>query len=161
MTDARTIGGAGGDVWGRVDAFRFDHRAVIGDHTLMARVEAFDAAHPWAKAGLMLRDGIEAGAANVALFVTPRNGVILQSRSAAGAITTSVVRGGLGAPLHLALERRGDRVHGFVSVDRLVWEPVGSVAVTLPPTLQAGLAVTSRDPSTLATARFTGVGLVQ
>jgi hypothetical protein len=131
------------DETGYVDEFRFVHRPLTGDGTLVARVRSQDAGHPWAMAGIMLRTRPEPGAPYAAVFVTPGHGVRMQANFAeAGADA-----GAGGAPRYLRLTRSGDRVAGHASADGVAWSRIGEVRLAgpagLPATAEAGLFVTS------------------
>lgn len=155
-----TLHGAGADIWGVADAFRFHGATVSGDIALAAQVTTLDPTHAWAKAGLMLRDGIAPGAANVAIFRTPNHTVALQHRSAAGDVTTQTL-GSYGlSPAWLMLSRSGNSVSGYESRDGHAWRLVGTVTTAFPETIQAGLAVTSHRNGTLTTANFDHVELI-
>lgn len=155
-----TLRGAGADIWGSADAFRFHAGPASGDVAVAARVTALDNTHAWAKAGVMFRADAGAGAANVMILRTPNNTIALQHRSASGTATTQVL-GSYGlSPAWLMLSRSGNRVSGYESRDGQTWRLVGTVETNLPSTIEAGLAVTSHLNGTLATATFDNVDVV-
>ena len=52
---------AGGvDIWEKSDQFHFVYRQVAGDFDIAVRVEAFTPAHLYSKAGLMIRESLNA-----------------------------------------------------------------------------------------------------
>ena len=55
------VDGAGADIWGTADAFRFVFRPVIDDAQISARVVSQTATHRFAKAGVMLRASVDPG----------------------------------------------------------------------------------------------------
>ena len=155
-----TLSGAGADIWGTADAFRFHGGPVNGDIAIAARVISLDPTHAWAKAGLMLRNGEAPGAANVAIFRTPNNTVALQHRNAHGGVTTQTL-GSYGlSPAWLMLSRSGSSVSGYESRDGNTWRLIGTVETSFPATIEAGLAVTSHHNGTVATATFDQVEVV-
>jgi hypothetical protein len=83
-TLAWTINGGGADIWNTSDQFNFAHAPLTGDGSVVARVTSPTYTNAWAKAGVMLRNGLVANAAFVDLVVTPGNGVAFQWRSTAG-----------------------------------------------------------------------------
>src|SRR5262245_8291619 len=84
-----TVAGAGGAaVWGTADAFRYVFRPLSGDGQIVARVKTLDSTTPFAKAGIMLRDGAGANAAHVILNVRPTGDVEFMQRTVAGGQTT-------------------------------------------------------------------------
>ena len=54
-----TLDGSGLDIWGAADSFQFAYRGVSGDCTLVARVTTLQDTDPWAKAGIMIREGLQ------------------------------------------------------------------------------------------------------
>jgi hypothetical protein len=53
------LDGAGADIRGTADAFRFAFRRVIDDAQIVARVVNQTSTHPFAKAGVMLRVSVD------------------------------------------------------------------------------------------------------
>src|SRR5204863_9349130 len=78
-----TLEGSGADIWGTADAFHFVWQTLSGDGEIIARVGSLDNTNAWAKAGLMVRDGLDAGAMQASVVVTPSNGITFQRRGAA------------------------------------------------------------------------------
>jgi hypothetical protein len=69
--------------------------------------------------------------------------------------------GGAGtAPAWVKLERRGNTITAYRSADGVAWTLVGSDTFVMPATVYVGLAVTSHDPSRLATVTFDNVSVV-
>lgn len=154
-TQSVTVRGSGDDVWGNADAFRFVYRTLTGDGVIEAQVSSQNAAHAWAKSGVMIRDSLAPNAVNVFAFVTPANGVAVQARSVLGGTTTS--RAGtwwVGAPYWVRLVRAGSRISAYESANGSDWTLVTTYDVVLAPTVYVGLAVTSHDNSRLNTAVF-------
>jgi hypothetical protein len=110
---------------------------------------------PWAKAGIIVKDGLKQGSAYAALMVTGSHGVRMQydyTRDIAGR------PGGVSAqtPRWLRLTRTGDTITGYESADGGQWTKVGTARLAgLPGTVQVGLFVTSPGDLTL---RSTGLG---
>ena len=50
-----TVAGAGADIWGASDAFRFAYIQLPGDGTIVARVATVQNVAAWTKAGVMIR----------------------------------------------------------------------------------------------------------
>lgn len=55
--------GAGDDVWDRADALHFVWQTIDGDGEIVARLLSVTQTRSWAKAGVMIRGGLERGAA--------------------------------------------------------------------------------------------------
>jgi ABC-type transport system involved in multi-copper enzyme maturation permease subunit len=98
---------------------------------------------PWAKAGLIIKDGTTQGSAYAAIMVTGDHGVRLQSDYTQD---TPGLPGNVSAanPRWLRLTRSGDTITGYDSADGTHWTQVGSVRLAgLPQVTQAGLFATS------------------
>jgi len=137
------------------DNFFFVHRSLAGDGSITVRVtsltdgavpgqgEGSIAPQPWAKAGIILKDGTRAGSAYAAVMATPGHGVRMQydfthdTAGLAGAVSAS-------SPRWLRLVRSGDAVTGYDSADGSHWSVIGSATLAgLPSTAAAGLFVAS------------------
>lgn len=132
------------------DSFYFVHRPLAGKGSITVRVtsltgqgEGSTVPQPWAKAGIILKDGTRAGSAYAAVMATPGHGVRMQydftkdTAGLPGAVTSS-------SPRWLRLVRSGDTVTGYDSADGSHWSTIGSATLTgLPSSVQAGLFVAS------------------
>jgi hypothetical protein len=128
------------------DNFYFLHRSLAGNGAITVRVTSLTdgafpnqgagpvAARPWAKAGIMLKDGTEAGSAYAAVMATPGHGVRMQyhfthdTAGLPGVVSSS-------SPRWLRLVRSGDTVTGYDSTDSSHWAPPGgptTIAIELP-----------------------------
>lgn len=154
-----TVEGAGVDVWGTSDQFFYAYKQVAGDVDIVARVAALENTHAWAKAGVMIRESLEANAAHAFMLVSPGKGLAFQRRPAAGELSVHASGGTGRAPVWVKLERRGTAITAFRSADGAAWTMVGSETLALPATFYAGLAVTSHDINRVGTATFEKVAV--
>ncbi len=145
------VDGAGADIWGTADAFRFAFRPVIDDAQIVARVVSQTSTHPFAKAGVMLRASVDPGSPVAILDVKPDGGLEFMVRLVSGGDMMFVAGGPAIVPMPwLKLERAAGQLTAFQSVDGRNWVAIGSFdAGPLPRDLFAGLAVTSHDPAVL------------
>jgi hypothetical protein len=92
ISDLRvTMEGAGADIWGTADAFRFRSTFTnTMDVRLAARIVSVEATHEWAKAGVMFRERRDATSRHVTLIVSPGRGVAMQYRATSGGATGNV-----------------------------------------------------------------------
>ncbi|WP_214406500.1 DUF1349 domain-containing protein [Pseudonocardia lacus] len=110
---------------------------------------------PWAKAGVIVKDGLAQGSTYAALMVTAGHGVRMQHDF------TEDVAGGPGgvseqSPRWLRLTRSGDTITGHESVDGVDWTEVGTAHLPgLPATARVGLFAASPGDLTL---RAIGLG---
>src|SRR5262245_61868759 len=165
------------------DRFYFLHQPLAGDGSITARVTSLtgiitypppnhdqivENVVPWAKAGVIVKDGTQPGSAYAAVMLTGSHGVRLQYN-----FTEDIAGrpGGASAesPRWLRLTRSGDAITGHESTDGAQWTEVGTAHLAgLPATVQVGLFVTSPGDVTAsegakrftqATAVFDHVGL--
>jgi hypothetical protein len=136
------------------DAFTFVNRELSSDGSITVRVTRLAAevpgpepyqltpvVVPWAKAGLIIKDGTGSGSSYAAVMLTGARGVRMQYDY------THDIAGGSGTgPTWLRLVRAGETITGSESADGTTWTVVGTVRLAgLPTTAAAGLFVTSPD----------------
>jgi hypothetical protein len=149
-----TVQGAGADIGGTADAFHFVYQILSGDGQIIAKIDSVANTHPYAKAGVMMRDGVDPGAAHVMLDLQPAGGVEFAQRTSAGAQTTPLATAMVPFPYWTKLVRIGNTIAGYVSSDGSTWSAVGSTTVAMGATLDVGIVVTSHDTSQLNTSTF-------
>src|SRR5207302_5652500 len=114
----------------------------------------------WAKAGVMMREGLQAGARNAFMLETPdvfgHNEPVFQWRTDSGGFTDGA---GLGynsqrAPVWLRLVRQGNLFTGFWAADvnngqsHGAWNQLGpTVTLNMASTIYVGLALTAHNNS--------------
>ncbi len=153
-----TMTASGTDIWATADEFHFAFKQVTGASAIIAKVESVGHTDPWAKAGVMIRDTLDADSRNVAVFITPENGVRFQYRSVAGAITQRYFAEGITAPQWVKLERTaGGLVRGYYSEDGATWSQFNLTQVRMDMPIYVGLAVTSHNADATCEAKFSNV----
>ena len=163
-TGVWTVAGGGTDIWGNTDQFNFASTTVSGNATLITELTSLTNTDPWAKAGLMFRDGSASNAANVAVVATSGNGVSFQWRSTAGGASSNTTLSSVpvptaSAPVWLKLVRSGNVFTASYSTNGTTYTTVGSQTITLDTALLGGLAVTAHNNNLLATAAFANVAV--
>lgn len=154
-----TTRAAGDDIWNASDNFHYVYQPLAGDGALVAQVSALEATDAWAKAGVMIRDGLAANARNALVAITAANGATFQRRTAAGAASVSTVQAGFVAPYWVKISRNGTRLNGYVSANGVNWTAVGNDTISLGAEVYIGLAHTSHNTAQLGTATFNQVAL--
>ena len=164
-----TINGAGGDIWGTADAFRYLWRGVTGQGPqLNVRIDDVKNTHPFAKAGLMVRGSLDPDSWTIMLDVTPSGNVEFMERSTGGEMRylggTTVTfpvwlrldnaQVGLGTDYAASVSQDG--VHFMGLLGGTAGGPANSVT-----SYYAGVAVTSHDTSQLTTAHVRGFSVGQ
>ncbi|HYE19529.1 MAG TPA: hypothetical protein VEA69_13845 [Tepidisphaeraceae bacterium] len=150
----------GGDVFGTADALHYAYRAVTGDTTFVARVDAVENTHNAAKAGLIFRQDLTPGGKMAAIMVNAGGGygIDVRGRTAAGAgASYQQVRAGVAAPYWLKLARAGGTITASYSADGVTWTQAATLNVGLAGTFYVGLANTSANGVRLNTSTFSAV----
>ncbi|SNS84091.1 ABC-2 family transporter protein [Streptosporangium subroseum] len=153
------------------DQFYFAHRSLTGNGDITARLTSMTGIitypppdHdkivpglvPWAKAGVIVKDGTRQGSAYAAMMVTGSHGVRMQHNFTED---TAGRPGGVSAasPRWLRLTRSGDTLTGYESADGTRWTKVGTAHLAgLPATVQIGLFVASPGDLTVKRADLGG-----
>jgi hypothetical protein len=157
-TGTFVIAGAGANIGGSADAFRYVCVPATGDCSIVARVAAQQATDPCAKAGVMMRADLRVNAPNAAVVVTPRTGALFQWRSLAGDDTRFTIAPDVRTPCWLKLQRRGNTFAGYYSTNGSAWTQIGATAtVAMPPHITRGLAVTAFNHALCATVTINAV----
>lgn len=185
-----SLTGAGADIWGAADSCHYVFQEFEGDFQLVLRVVTMESTHPWAKAGIMIRQDLEAVSPQVMLAITPENGVALIRREqrgraseddahqamrmvGLGAKRTFQQRGSAGVeaasdsiaaarlPRWLKLVKKGSLLSAYDSADATEWAWVGSIRQEFPTRYLLGLAVSSHDHARMCRAEFSGLQLQQ
>jgi regulation of enolase protein 1 (concanavalin A-like superfamily) len=152
-----TVKGSGADIWGTSDAFQYVYRTLPGDGSIVARVASVTGTDPWTKAGVMMRQTLDAGSAQAMMLVSTEKGLAFQRRTVTGGTSTNTSGGTGGAPVWLKLSRSGSTVTASVSSDGAAWRIVGSATMSFSGEIYVGLAVSSHLAGSLGTGVFDGV----
>jgi PKD repeat protein len=154
-----TVAGAGADIWGTQDGFRYVYQPLAGDGQIVARVTTIQNTHGAAKAGVMIRESLNNNAANALVNVTPGGGIELLVRSSGGGATSFVAGATQALPAWLKLARTGSNIVASISADGSAWSVVGTRSVSMSANVLVGLAVTSHNYSVLNTSSFDNVSV--
>jgi hypothetical protein len=159
-----TVAGAGVEIWGGNDSCHFAYKALTGNSAIIAKVESIGNTSPSAKAGVMMRTSLDAGARRAWMAVSNRG-------QAEQNMSTLAVYGGANygnKALNIAsytpsywvkLERIGNVITGYISPDGTNWAAtdVGRIDAPVPDTIYVGLVVSSVANGTLNNATFSHV----
>jgi len=152
-----TVRGAGGDIWGTADAFRFVWQPITGDVDVVARVTSIEPVHVWSKGAVMIREALTPQSAHATMLVSSAKGLAFQRRTANGGSSSNTSGGAGMAPAWVKLERRGNTITAYRSTNGVSWTLVGSDTFAMGANVYVGLAVTSHDGSRLAAVTFDNV----
>ena len=148
------VWGSGADIWNFEDGFRFVHTECAGDGEVIVRYLGQNGNHTWAKAGLMIRESLDAGSRHATLVANPGNDLAFIWRDETDGDSASTAARDLEMPLWFRLLRSGDQITGYYSHDRESWVEVGTISIDLPDRVHVGIAVTSHDNDELIDAEF-------
>ncbi|MFE0558914.1 PQQ-dependent sugar dehydrogenase [Paenibacillus sp. NPDC058910] len=151
--DQFSVSGAGKDIWGKSDQFNYVYQPWTGDGAIIALVSSQTNSHEFAKAGIMIRETLNADSKHVDLLLTPSNGFTFQYRAETGGTSQSEKIAST-SPAWIKLERKGNVIKGYVSNNGLNWGDLGNVTLNMNASLYVGLAVSSHNETKLSTAIF-------
>jgi regulation of enolase protein 1 (concanavalin A-like superfamily) len=149
--------------WESNDGVQFAYKPVAGDFVFIAKVTSLSAgAATGAKAGVMFRDTLANTTERVWVAVEPgyqyERNIKGWTGLAYGQSDETEVSAIPGVPFWLKMQRTGQRVSTFVSVDGASWSPASVADFTnLPSTIYVGLFGTSHVQGTSFTATFSDV----
>ena len=148
---ALSVEGAGADIWGTADAFRFAYTKLTGDGSVVAQVASIEYVDAWTKVGVMMRESLAANARHASIFVTPGKGIAFQRRASTGSTSSNTSASGA-APYYVKITRVGSTFTAYKSTNGTTWTKVGSHTISMPATVYVGTAVSSHKTGTLASA---------
>lgn len=164
-----TITGGGSDIWtDGNDSGHFTYKKVTGDCAFIAKVESIHSSAPNTKAGIMIRSGLSASAGERAwMGVRPDHKMEFYQRGwSPGGVWggSNWDKGGREIPekdsYWLKMERRGNLVSLYLSVDGASWAAVSAAEYDdLPNTAYIGLVVCSTANGSPCTATFSDVSV--
>jgi uncharacterized protein YdeI (BOF family) len=154
-----TVKGSGADIWGTSDQFHFDYWTLPGDGTITARVVSVTNTSFYAKAGVMMRQSLNANAPYAFAAALPSLSVF-QYRTGAGDSASSSGYYAAAYPAWVRVVRANGNLTAYASADGAAWRQMGNtVSVGLIGTVYAGLAVSAQDNTKLNTAVFDNVSV--
>jgi outer membrane protein assembly factor BamB len=160
-TGTWTLQGGGFDIFFNRDQFHYVWRTLKGDGVVSAQVVDQGYTSPSAKAGVMLRASTDTSSPFYAVFVTPKNDLLVHFRLKAGGMIQEIKLPPQTPklPIYLKVTRRGNVFTAYTSQDGFAWTPIAgsSIAMNTGSTMLAGLAVTSHNPSYLSVVTFDSV----
>jgi regulation of enolase protein 1 (concanavalin A-like superfamily) len=160
-----TAGGA--DLWGSYDQGHAVLEALNGDFDRSVRVTGLAPVNSIAKAGLMVRETLDAESPTLHLLVNPpspvgRGWIQAGRRASAGGSTATWGANFTAAVIPdvwVRLRRTGDLFSGYYSLNGVDWVLMGQAVQPMADPVWVGLAATAHDNGALPTvAQFRGLG---
>ncbi|MFH1372008.1 MAG: LamG domain-containing protein [Planctomycetota bacterium] len=175
-----TITASGTDIQGTYDEFHYAYKEVTAATTLLdpdgypfngvriiARVESISPTdpcipiNPWAKAGVMIRQSLDADSTNGMMTASASSGDSFQRRLVAAGTTTNDDVNVSIPYLRLDMDTDYAKLYAYRSSDGSTWTQLGAFqqipTMTLP--VYVGLAVTSHNTAATCTAEFSNVNI--
>jgi hypothetical protein len=162
-----TMSGSGADIYGTTDEFRYAYKKLNGDGSLTVRVESVVNTAAWAKAGVIIRVGLEPAAQQVHMIITPASLVEFMYRKDAGLTTVQFATSGGTNPFPqwIRLTRKGNTFTGEYSANGVTWSKITATDGTVQSTADVpmigdvyiGLAVSATNRNGINTAVFSNV----
>ena len=139
------ISASGLDIWGKEDAFGFVHQDVTGNIDITAKIQSLEKTHVWAKAGVMIRESLDAGSKYAMTLVSSDLGASFHRRTKTDANSSRTIFPGIKAPTFVRILRIGNKFTGYYGSNNQVWYPMDTVKLAMTRDIKVGLAVTSRN----------------
>ena len=161
-----TMTGSGVDIWdvsgigtGFHDEFHFAFKTLTGPGSIVAKVESISNTDPWAKAGVMIRETLDAGSRHTMMVVTPSSGISFQRRFDTGGASTGTTTGGIIAPYWVKIERdMSGNFTAYSSANGSTWQMQGQPEpFQIGSNAYIGLAVTAHNAGLTCEAKFSNV----
>ncbi|MCU0914851.1 MAG: carbohydrate binding domain-containing protein [Planctomycetes bacterium] len=156
--NAFSVTSTGTDIWNNGDQFRFVYKQLNGNGSITAKVDSLVRSDAWSKAGVMIRETLDAGSKHAMTVVTPDNGCSFQRRETTGGGSANTDAAGLKAPYWLRITRTSNMFKAERSPDGKAWTQIGAdTSIIMSSVAYVGLAVTSHNANAYSTAEFSNV----
>ncbi len=169
------VSASGADIWGNADEFHFVYQELEGDGEIIAQVLSLEQTNEWAKAGVMMRNDLDANSATAMMIIAPDPanpenlggpGHSFQHRATKGAtmgnanFTKPALTPG-GFPHYLRLVRSGNTFTGYISETNGTWTQIGTANILMNNTIFVGLATTSHSDGAITEAVYQNVSVME
>ena len=158
-----TMSAGGHDIWDNADDFRFASKSLTGNGSIVVKVESLVNTNAWAKAGVMIRQSLDANSKFAYMIVSYSSGVSFGWRQQTAGTCGSATQTGVAAPQWVKLTRTGDAFTAQYSADGKTWLDIKNTDGTVTTTTVAmtgpvyiGLCVTSHNAAATTTAVMSG-----
>jgi hypothetical protein len=152
-----TLTARGAGITGTSDQFFFAYQRLNGLGSITAKVVSMTNTATAAKAGVMIRETLEPGSANVMVAVQPTAGIVYQDRPSTDDALATVATVAGSAPYWVRVTRNGNTFTGEYSADGVNWVDMGTATVLMQMDTYVGLCLTSGTATATCTAEFSNV----
>lgn len=167
LSDGYELTAGGADIWGASDEFRYAYEQRTGDFDVAVRISDVTQPDLYTKAGLMVRDTLNANARHIFALVFPSNaarnnnsgGYEFQTRDTTGGGATAIYPPAPQPRVNfpntwLRLKRQGNVWTAYSGGDGETWSPYATKTLALPQTVYFGVALTAHTTGAKAVASF-------
>ncbi len=163
-----TMSGAGSDIYGGTDEFRFAWKRLSGDGSIAVRVDSVQTVESWTKAGVMIRESLNPLAIQVHMVTGAQQQVVewmYRAITNDTVVTNFNTTGGTNPlPAWVRITRVGNVFTGEYSKDGTTWTKItqadgtaSSFTLTMPATVYIGMVVSSHATNVAASAQFSDI----
>ena len=148
------ITASGRDIWDTSDQFQFVFQRTSGDVDVSARVVSIGYSDRWSKAGVMIRESLQAGSRHAMALASAGRGYAFQRRMTTNGLSENTAGPASPPPGWVRLTRVGDLFTAYASPDGQTWQVIGTDTIPMASEIYVGLAVTSHDVATYTTSKI-------
>ncbi len=166
VTGTWTVTSDGADIWDTWDSFHFVFRSLKGDGMMTARVVSIAGAglHEWAKAGVMIRETLNANSRHAMMTMTPsgiqNHAAQFLWRPTTGGFSDQSSGGSMNLPYWVRIQRTGNTFRGYISPNGSTWTQQGTAqTISMSQNVYIGLVAVSHVAGQLNTDKFDNVAI--
>jgi len=157
-----TMTSSGTDITGTSDEFHFAYKMLTGAGSIVARIDSQLNTNEYAKAGVMIRETLDADSAHAITVVTPEHGVLFEYRPATGDdnVGSAAQQTGITAPHWVKIERNiSGTFTAYSSTNGTTWDTLGTPAqsMSIGTNVYIGLVLTGRNAAETGQAVFSNL----
>jgi regulation of enolase protein 1 (concanavalin A-like superfamily) len=155
-----TMTARGADIWDTSDQFHFAYKQLSGNGSIEARVISLTNTHNRAKAGVMIRETLDADSAYIMVSFNPEGRVEFLQRSFKGDTSAEIGTAAteITTPVSVRLTRSGNTFTAEYSATGIPpWTQLNSVDMPMMMDTYIGLIACSHDNNATCTAEFSNV----
>jgi len=163
-----TLSGAGSDIYGGVDEFRFAYKKLAGDGSISVKVDNVQTVNAWTKTGVMIRESLDPLAMQVHMIDAAQQQLVeWMYRAISGDTVTTQFNTTAGtnpSPVWVRLTRAGNVFTGEYSANGTTWTKItqadgtaSTITLSMPSTVYIGMVVCSHVAGSSAVADFSDI----
>lgn len=154
------ITGSGANIWGKQDQLQYVWREITGNFTVTATMRFLGQGAEHRKAGIMVRQSLDADAAYADVMIHGSGEPALQWRSKKGEDTNTFDLPVAGpGTFNIKFVRTGVKMYMYIGKDGAEAKEIAHTEVSLQGPVLIGLAVCAHDAAASETVIFSGVSL--